>query len=124
MTLEELEKRIEELEMRLDVFESGTGFMSAQMMVDYAKKWTENNPSAWRYIREYADDCIENNRRFSIQKACEYLRDSKLVLNLDGDYKINNSLTAPLTRMLVKDKPELKPLVDMRRSKTDRFFHV
>jgi len=116
-----LEHRVTMLEERLSQFEAKTGFMSAETMYESGKAWIARNPRAWRYIKQYADGCIDEQRRFSIQKACEELRDSDLV-DKDELYKVNNSYAAVLTRFLVKELPELKPLVSMRKSKVDRFF--
>ena len=117
----QLEERINALEERLSLFEAKTGFMSAETMYENGEAWIARNPRAWRYIKQYANGCIDEQRRFSIQKACEELRDSDLV-DKDELYKVNNSYAAVLTRFMVQELPELKPLVMMRKSKVDRFF--
>lgn len=126
--IEELRAEIDELRERLEVFESRTGFMSAKTMFHDGMEWINRNRDAWAYIKAYADKCISEQRRFSIQKACEELRDMNLV-NVDKSelFKVNNSYAAVLTRQLVAEfvaegKESIKQLVSMRRSKVDRYF--
>lgn len=124
--LEELRAEIEQLRERLDLFESRTGFMSAKTMYNDAMAWIKRNGKAWAYIKAYADKCINEQKRFSIQKACEELRDMDIV-DREELFKINNSYAAVLTRQLVQEfvsegKESIKELVTMRRSKVDRYF--
>lgn len=121
MSYEELVQRVEDLEERLQRHEDRTEGMSAQRMIDAAKEWVEQNPDAWDYIIARARTCVHDKKRFSIQKACEEIRDSHLVSNWE-EFKVNNSIAAPLTRMLIQRIPQLEDYVTVRKSKVDRFF--
>lgn len=122
-TTEELEARIAQLEDRLSLFEAKTGYMSAETMLENTKKWIVENIEAWRYLKSYARKCVEDQRRFSIQKALEELRDSPIVVKVgDVPYKLPNAYGAVLVRMLCKEVEGLSDLVVMRRSKVDRLF--
>ena len=123
-TVEELKAEIDELNARLDLFESKTGFMSAREMRDRAEEWVKRNEFAWNIIRQRARNCIESNARFSIKRQIENLRDLPGVMSSDDDYKICNSFSPVFARMLVEEMPELleKGLITLRRSKVDRFY--
>ena len=122
-TIEELQAEIEELQKRLDVFESKTGFMSAKVMRERAEEWIDRNPSAWHFIRSRAQKCLDSGSRFSIKRQIENLRDTPGIMSAD-DYKICNSFSPVFARILVAEMPELleRGLITLRRSKVDRFY--
>lgn len=122
-TTEELEARLAELEERLSLFEAKTGFMSAETMLENTKRWVAENVGAWNYLKQYARKCVESQRRFSIQKALEELREAQGVTKVgDVPYKMPNAYGAVLVRMLCKEVEGLSELVTMRHSKVDRLF--
>ena len=122
-TIEELQKEIDELTARLEVFESKTGFMSSKVMRERAEDWAKRNPLAWNMIRQRARNCLESNTRFSIKRQIENLRDMPGIMGAD-DYRICNSFSPVFARMLVAEMPELleRGLITLRRSKVDRFY--
>lgn len=128
MTIEELQaqvealmKRLDDQEERIQRHEDRTEGMSAKRMVDAANEWVAQNPDAWDYIIARAKTCVHDKKRFSIQIVSEEIRDSHLVCDWK-DFKVNNSITAPLTRMLIERIPQLEDYVTIRKSKVDRFF--
>ena len=122
-TVEELERQIAELTARLETFESKTGFMSADTMMENAKAWIAKNPKAWEIIENQARAAIRDRKRFSVKKALEVLRDNPIITWLDdSDFKISNSYASVFTRLLVQKMPELREFVTMRKSKVDRLF--
>lgn len=122
-TVEELQGRIAELEERLALFESKTGFMSADTMLENARAWIERNPRAWEIIQNQARAAIRDNTRFSVKKAIEVLRDNPIITWLDdSDFKISNSYASVFTRILVQEMPQLRDHVTLKRSKVDRLF--
>lgn len=125
MTPEQMEARIAELEERLALFESKTGFMSAETMKENAEAWIERNPMAWDLIKARAQASIRQQKRFSVKRALEELRDAPgIVWGSNDDFKISNSYSAVFVRILVTEMPELRELVTLRRSKVDRLFNV
>ena len=71
-----LKDRIAELEERLALFEAKTGFMSAETMKANAEALKERNPFACDIIKATAQKCIKEQRRFSVKRALEDLRDA------------------------------------------------
>lgn len=125
MTPEEMEARIAELEERLALFESKTGFMSAETMKENAEAWIARNPKAWDLIKANAQASIRQQKRFSVKRALEELRDAPgIIWGSNDDFKISNSYSAVFVRILVTEMPELRELVTLRRSKVDRLFNV
>lgn len=123
MTPEQMEARIAELEERLALFESKTGFMSADTMMENAKAWIAKNPKAWEIIENQARAAIRDRKRFSVKKALDVLRDNPIITWLDdSDFKISNSYASVFTRLLVQEMPELREFVTIRKSKVDRLF--
>lgn len=124
-TVEELEREVAELRERLQQFEAKTGFMSAETMKENAEAWIARNPKAWGIICDQARAAIRDQKRFSVKKALEVLRDSPIITWLtEDDFKISNSYSAVFVRILVTEMPELRPLVTIRRSKVDRLYAV
>lgn len=121
---EALQERIAELEQRLALFESKTGFMSAETMLENAKAWVARNPQAWTYLKAMARRAITNQERFSIKRELEELRESNTVRMDEDDYKISNSYAAVLVRLLIQEMPELREFVTLRRSKVDRLLKI
>ena len=119
-----LEKRNEELQQRIDLYEAKSGFMSAEDMVDKANAWITRNYRAWNLILAAADSAIIHRNRFSVKKAVEDLRDSNIVKMTDDDWKISNNYAAVFARLLIKARPQLKEydLLKIRPSKVDRLF--
>lgn len=121
---EALYERIAELEQRLALFESKTGFMNAETMLANAKAWVARNPQAWTYLKAMAHRAITNQERFSIKRELEELRESNFVRMDEDDYKISNSYAAVLVRLLIQEMPELREFVTLRRSKVDRLLKI
>ena len=121
--IQQLERRVTELEERLEQFEAKTGFMSAETMYDNAKAWIERNPRAWAFIKQRADACVYDRHRFSMKRALEELRDSDLVNRFnEDDFKISNSYASVLTRFLIQEMPEVAEFTVLQKSKVDRLF--
>ena len=117
-----LNERINELEDELARFEAKTGFMNAETMLESAKAWIVRNPKAWKLLQSVARYSIENQRRFSIKRELEGLRENSDVVIGEDDYRISNSYSAVFVRLLSDEMPELRSLVTFRKSKVDRFF--
>ena len=117
-----LKDRIAELEERLALFEAKTGFMSAETMKANAEAWKARNPFAWDIIKATAQKCIKEQRRFSVKRALEDLRDAPGIVWGEDEFRISNSYSPVFARMLIKELPELANYTVLKRSKVDRLF--
>ena len=123
-TVEELEREVSELKERLALFEAKTGFMSADTMKENAEAWIARNPKAWAFIKNAALAAVRDQKRFSIKRTLENLRELPGFVWQGDDFKISNSYSSVFVRILVTEMPELRELVTLRRSKVDRLFNV
>ena len=117
-----LEARIAELEERLKRHEERTEPMSAETMYETAKGFIANNPDIWRSMCYIARSRARQGKRVSMKRIIEDTRDSYGVTWQTDNFKLNNSVTAALSRFMVQECPEVKPYLRMNRSKVDRFF--
>lgn len=79
----------------------------------------------WPAIRER---CLERARReveaqrpFGMQFILEELRWLEFLENDGAFWKVNNSLAPAWARMLLRDYPEARPYLELRRSRFDEF---
>ena len=121
-SVEELQARIDELEERLKRHEERTEPMSAETMYETAKAWIEANPSIWRSVKYVAEARARQGKRVSMKRIIEDLRDSYGVTWQTEAFKLSNSVTSALARFLVRECPEVKGHIQLKRSKVDRFF--
>lgn len=92
--------------------------MDALEMEILAEQWVESNPIAWGKMVKIGKKFARKNRHFSMKLLAEEARYYMRVRGIDA-FKINNSLTAPLARKLIKDNPELSGFIEIRKSKVD-----
>ena len=57
-----------------------------------------------------------------MKRIIEDLRDMYGVTWQTEDFKLTNSVTSALARFLVRECPEVKDQICLKRSKVDRFF--
>lgn len=118
----ELERRIAELEERLARHEERTEPMSAEVMYNTAQAFIENNPQIWQSMVNIARSRARQNKRVSMKRIVEDMRDQYSVVWQTEDFKFSNSVTACLARFLIQECPEVKGHIRLGRSKVDRFF--
>lgn len=121
-SVEELQARIDELEERLKRHEERTEPMSAERMYEVAESWIKANPIIWRSVKDMARSRARQGRRVSMKRIIEDLRDMYGVTWQTEDFKLTNSVTSALARFLVRECPEVKDQICLKRSKVDRFF--
>lgn len=121
-SIDELQARIAELEERLKRHEERTEPMSAEVMYSTAKAFIKENPQVWRSMVNIARSRARQNRRVSMKRIIEDTRDTYGTTWQTENFKLNNSVTACLARFLVKECPEVKSHMRLKRSKVDRFF--
>lgn len=118
----ELERRIAELEERLARHEERTEPMSAEVMYNTAQAFIENNPQIWQSMVNIARSRARQNKRVSMKRIVEDMRDQYSTVWQTEDFKFSNSVTAALARFLIQECPEVKGHIRLGRSKVDRFF--
>lgn len=118
----ELERRIAELEERLARHEERTEPMSAEVMYNTAQAFIENNPQIWQSMVNIARSRAQQNKRVSMKRIIEDMRDQYSTVWQTEDFKFSNSVTAALARFLIQECPEVKGHIRLGRSKVDRFF--
>lgn len=118
----ELERKIAELEERLKRHEERTEPMSAEVMYSTAKEFIANNPQIWQSMVNIARSRARQNKRVSMKRIIEDMRDQYSTVWQTEDFKFSNSVTAALARFLIQECPEVKGHIKINRSKVDRFF--
>lgn len=94
----------------------------AQIQRERAADWIRENPDAWDWIVGEAVKEARAERRFSPRYLAESLR-SKDFVSVDGSSStINNNLTPALARILIEQHPEVKPWLELRKSKCSPAF--
>ena len=121
-SVDELQARIDELEERLKRHEERTEPMSAEVMYSTAKAFIKENPQVWQSMVNIACSRARQNRRVSMKRIIEDTRDTYGTTWQTENFKLNNSVTACLARFLVKECPEVKSHMLLKRSKVDRYF--
>ena len=120
--IDTLEGTVANLRERLARYEERGYYMTAEEMYERAERWIALNAQAWAYIKREALACVRRNERFSMKRAAENLRYKSGIVMSDEDYKVCNSYTAALSRFLLREMPELRGHMFLRRSKVDKFF--
>lgn len=80
------------------------------------REWIANNPRAYALIVGWAREDVAAGRRPSTKRYAERIRGVRTLYAGGASYAFDNRMTAPLTRLLVADYPELAPYFPMRHS--------
>jgi hypothetical protein len=88
---------------------------------EQAAEFVRDNPAVYRGMVSLAREKYEAGAtRISAKLLFEEMR----VLGMGGTnrsrHRLNNSLTAPMTRILIRDYPELAPLFELRARAAER----
>lgn len=95
----------------------GPGITGAEMKRK-AMEWTRRNLRAWSEMKRMAVELASKGRRFSIDQLAIEARYNMRTEGYDG-FKVNNSLRAPLARMLIQECPCVEGFIETRSSKAD-----
>ena len=93
--------------------------LTGEYMVDMAKKWRDDNPTAWRIMTDMAKQYVVQGRRFSMEKLLQFARYDMVTNGKCDGFKCNNVTRAYLARMMIKENPEFANYMEIRRSKVD-----
>lgn len=94
--------------------------LTGDTLVRMAHEWIELNPVPWSYIVAEALKAARNRKRTSIAKLVEEARYTMRVEGIGDGFKINNSIRAVLSRILIAAYPEVGEVMECRKSKADR----
>lgn len=86
-------------------------------MMEAAREWCRRNREAWWWMCMTAAERASKGERFGIADLAEEVRWRK---RAEGDpFKLNNTLRAPLARLLIAQYPHVAPYIETRKSKAD-----
>jgi hypothetical protein len=84
-----------------------------------AADWMGSNPDAMRYIERRALEETAAGRRFSVRLLLEEARKRGFSDREGRGTKINNVIAPAVARALIREHPEVRPFVKLRRSMVD-----
>lgn len=82
------------------------------------------NSHLWQELVDTAKNHVETRTWFNIQRKWEEWRDAERVTGDGGSFKLDNSDSAIVARLLLEAVPEAKPYLQTRRSKFDEVFKL
>jgi hypothetical protein len=81
-----------------------------------ALEWIRRNPDIWARFKRHALNEAAHERRVSVQWLLEDVRKFDRVDNAGDVVKVNNSFAPIFARELVRQCPEIRPYIELRRS--------
>lgn len=82
-----------------------------------AAEWIRENPEIYRMIADLAVRWEEMGERFGVKALFEHLRRTRRDLpRQEGEFKLNNDLTAYIGRQLREDFPQLRRVLRVRKT--------
>lgn len=94
-------------------------YTKGERFMEEARAWIDDNPRAWDYIVSQALLSASMHRRFGMKALCEHVRWHFSVVRGHSEFKLNNNYTAPFTRLLIAQHPEVEPYIATRSSAVD-----
>lgn len=91
----------------------------AERIAKEADAWVSRHGDAWNYIVGMCVTEAEHKRTVSMQLAAEQVRKLDFASFQTPYGNINNKFRAALARRLVREHPEVKPYIELRRSALD-----
>lgn len=86
----------------------------------HAREVREQQPALYALIVDTALRLRRSGRRCSMKQVFELVRCSDAFGQREGEtFKLNNTLTAPMARLVMEDCPELEGAFETRRSMAD-----
>ena len=82
-----------------------------------AQRWIDENPDLYRLFEHFALRMASLERPFGAKFLAERVRWECAETNRDGEYAINNNLTAYIARRLVQDHPHLSRFLRFRETR-------
>ena len=89
-----------------------------------AYEFRNEHPKVYAEFVDTAREMARHQRKFGIQFIAEVYRWEHRIDPTDVDYKINNTTLAGLSRLMVRDAPEIEPYLTMRESACDSYLEM
>jgi len=86
-----------------------------------AEEWAREHPEVFKLFEKFALEMAERDRRFGMKALAERVR-WQVMASWEKDeegFRINNSYTSHLGRMLVEKHPYLAQFIEFRRAQGD-----
>lgn len=96
----------------------------ARRVAEVEYRYFTDNPILGAHFIDYAKDCAERGKRFSVYEPAEWLRWHKPADSHGKDSAVNNSDLPIISRLLVEKVPECAELLERRSSKYDVVFEA
>ena len=93
--------------------------LTGAYMMQMASEWRENNPEAWAWAVDTAKRHVALGMRFSMDQLMHQVRFEMATNGHTMGFKVNNSTTAALARMMRDEHPETCAFLEIRKSKVD-----
>lgn len=88
--------------------------MTLNHLEERYQAWKQSNPKIMRLYRRFAQEAVENGKRFSISLLTERVR-WEAAIKKRGVYKVDNNFRAYIARDLVREMPLLSNFIETRR---------
>ncbi len=85
-------------------------------------KWVDANPDVFAWMLNRAKARAALGRRVSVSLLVEEARDNGIGVKDGETFAISNTIQAALARYIVELAPEIRPHIELRRSKADEAF--
>jgi hypothetical protein len=105
---------------QLDLF----GIAKGEKMMADARRWKVDNYGAYQWMLRHAKADAARGEQISVSYYAETIRREHLYDKPDKPFAVNNSLRAPIARLLVNEAPEIAKHIDMRSSWQDVYLGV
>ena len=96
--------------------------MSDKTVEIRAQEWIKANPDLWGKFTDYALKQAENERHISVAWLTEDVRQHDYVNRIGDPCKINNNFKAVFARLLIKQHPQVRPYITIRKSGYDHML--
>lgn len=91
----------------------------AALKLASAKRWQQDNEQVWAFMVSRAMRLSEAGQPIAVQSLIEQAREKSFVDRHGRDTKINNDFAPIFARWLIREHPEMEPLIERRRSVFD-----
>ncbi len=82
-----------------------------------AKLWIDTNPEIYGLFRKFAFQALKTGRHFGMKALAERVR-WECNVEWGGSFKVNNNFVTYIGRRLIREYPELKPLIETRKTRS------
>ena len=91
----------------------------AALKLARAKRWRQDNEQVWAFMLSRAMRLAEAGQPIAVQSLIEQAREKLFVDRYGRDTKINNDFAPIFARWLIREHPDMEPLIERRASVFD-----